>query len=203
MSPDLRDDGVGADRVARDGSYSAYFIDLPWNSDSTRYSLSCQAAGTEESAVVEGEAGQGPCCGSQGAGPDTPTRPTGQFRRAAAGGVVRVGNLGRRPANPFPPGRVTDLSLAGLNFSSGEFELSFTFPGADLDTGTVAVFSVLYSTNRTELATGDGTPLNTSQLVCGGDAECELEVGPPHSLSTLTLDMNTFPADQQFHFMVG
>ena len=44
--------------------------------------------------------------------------------------------------NLYPPGRVSDLTLGSMNFTEETFGLSFTWPGNQLDQGTVAGFKV-------------------------------------------------------------
>ena len=58
-----------------------------------------------------------------------------------AGGLISVKATGSLN-NVYPPGRVSDLILGSMNFTENTFGLSFTWPGNQLDQGTVASFKV-------------------------------------------------------------
>ena len=58
-----------------------------------------------------------------------------------AGGLISVKETGSLD-NLYPPGRVSDLTLGSMNFSEKAFSLTFTWPGNQLDKGTVASFKV-------------------------------------------------------------
>ncbi len=140
----LRDDGVGADRIANDGVYASYSSFFP---EAGRYALSCHAEGQdgitsvrETSATrssVSAPAGTPPLCCGVDADPRglAVRRPTGAFDREVAGGSLKVGEA-NATADTYAPSKVRDLS-AKLEVE-GEFavlKLEFTSPGDDFDEG--------------------------------------------------------------------
>ena len=58
-----------------------------------------------------------------------------------AGGLISVKATGSLD-NIYPPGRVSDFTLGSMDFIEKTFSLSFTWPGNQLDQGTVASFKV-------------------------------------------------------------
>ena len=207
----LRDDGITPDNVKNDGIYSAYFTQFKPNQAESRHSLVCSVAGTEDTRVVNITAGQDRafpsrpsastpvCCGSSAVKEDTPVSPTGTFTRSRSGGVITFGKTGS-DNNLYPPASIRDLKLA--NFDGEQFSLSFTSPGADLNTGIIEQFIIFYSTNNTHLdqLELDSTLPNitTSDLACN----CSLDPVPPFEVVDLTINMTSFEMDQQFFFRV-
>ena len=207
----LRDDGITPDNVKNDGIYSAYFTQFKPNQAESRHSLVCSVAGTEDTRVVNITAGQDRafpswpsastpvCCGSSAVKEDTPVSPTGTFTRSRSGGVITFGKTGS-DNNLYPPASIRDLKLA--NFDGEQFSLSFTSPGADLNTGIIEQFIIFYSTNNThldQLELDSILPnITTSDLACN----CSLDPVPPFQVVDLTINMTNFEMDQQFFFRV-
>ena len=208
----LRDDGITPDSVKNDGIYSAYFTQFKPNQGESRHSLVCSVAGTEDTRVVNmtGQPGSRAfpswpsastpaCCGSSAVKEDTPVSPTGTFSRSRSGGVITFGKTGS-DTNLYPPASIRDLSLA--NFDGEQFSLSFTSPGADLNSGVIEQFVIFYSTNNThldQLEVDSTVPrITTDDLACN----CSLDPRPPLEMVDLTIKMTNFEMDQQFFFRV-
>jgi hypothetical protein len=51
----------------------------------------------------------------------------------------------------YPPGTVNDLIAGGLNTSAQTFEIRFTAPGGELDSGKVDSYTIYYSLNMSKL----------------------------------------------------
>ena len=97
------------------------------------------------------------CCGGSAIDENSDLRATGDFKRAKvyfftsftiskhffpqAGGLISVKATGSLD-DCYPPGRVSDFTLGSMNFTENTFGLSFTWPGNQLDQGTVAGFKV-------------------------------------------------------------
>ena len=208
----LRDDGTTPDSVKNDGIYSAYFTQFKPNQAESRHSLVCSVLGTEDTRVINITAQQDirafpswpsastpACCGSSAVTEDTPVSPTGVFSRSRSGGVITFGHTGS-DNNLFPPASVRDLSLG--QFDGDQFSLSFTSPGADLNTGTIEEFVIFYSTNKTLLdhqEVDSPVPRITTDDLAGN---CSLDPLPPHERVDLTIKVTNFEMDQQFFFRV-
>ena len=200
----LKDDGVSPDNVKNDGTYSAYFTDFKPNQGKSRYSLVCHVAGTDETKVVKTATKSSStlrCCGSTAVNEETPLSPTGAFTRTKSGGAISVGQT---PANTniFPPGPIRDLRVG--DFGKDSFSLSFTSPGADLNTGTIKQFIIFYSENKAELndeldPSSSVARLTEDHLACTG---CTLDPLPPHSKVELSLGLKHFQADHRVFFRV-
>ena len=100
-----------------------------------------------------------------------------------------------------PPGPIRDL--VATNIVNGEhFNLTFTLPGEDLNTGTVKEFRIFFATNRTDLE-GLSPSSNVSQiseemLSC----DCSLESLPALSRLNLRLNSNMFESETEYSFRV-
>ena len=140
------------------------------------------------------------CCGSTAVKEDTPLQPTGIFSRSASGGVITFGETGP-DTNIFPPGPITDLSVGA--FTEDHFLLSFTSPGADLDTGTIDQFIIFYSQNKsllTNLTVSSPIPrVSASDLAC---SDCSLDPLPPSAKVQLSLNLDSFTRGEKVFFRV-
>ena len=209
----LQDTGAGADRTAGDGLYTSYFTHFLQSNDDRRYKVSCRVEGTEETRVLQDSTTRGlpslpsrehpVCCGTTTLRDDSTLLPTGTFTRTTPGGLISVKKTGDI-SNIFPPGRVTDLSIWHLDFSAEEFSLRFTFPGSDLDQGTVAAYKMFYTTNRTVVG-GQGDLVEGGQvlLLTGEQQACNCSLpapAPSHTLATLELSMASFPREKVIHW---
>jgi len=214
---ELQDNGQGADHVAGDGLYAKYFMDfLAGEAGSKRYGLSCKVEGTNETKVNHGpnntmrEAGDlPPCCGSSAVGPDSDLQATGSFVRAQAGGLISVlPTTGVDLDSLYPPSRVSDLAVGSMDFTLSTFKVKFTWPGKQMDTGTVADFKVFYTTNSSLLQQpgywveeegGDLLTLkiNNDTIVGGAESHIPKESGEKE---TIIVKMNDFPKDSVIYW---
>jgi len=207
----LKDDGIAPDNIKNDGIYSAYFTDFKPNQRQSRHSFSIKVRGTEDTSLVAGTApgrsfpsvptpSTPLCCGSTAVKEDTPLEPTGIFSRSASGGVITFGQTGA-DTNIFPPGPIRDLSVG--DFTQDHFLLSFTSPGADLDTGTIDQFIIFYSQNKTLLTnltvSSDIPRVSASDLAC---SNCTLDPLPPSDKVQLSLNLNSFTRGEKVFFRV-
>ena len=130
---------------------------------------------------------------------DTPLSPTGVFSRSKSGGVITVkGNDG---GNVYPPGPIRDLVI--LDVVEGEsFNLSFTSPGDDLNSGNLNKFIVFYSKNKTELQnlTPSSNVSSITQDMLSSNAS--MESIPPFSNVILNIESNNFDANTEYSFRV-
>ena len=84
---------------------------------------------------------------------------TGVFTRSKSGGVITIkGNTGN---NIYPPAPIRDLILKD-NINKDNFNLSFTSPGEDLNSGIISEYLIFYSENRTLLE--ELSPTNPTNL---------------------------------------
>ena len=114
-----------------DGVYSRYFTAfgaVPRSAD-RRLSIVVEAGGSRARAVT-GRDPAVPCCGSAVLGLRTARVP--QLRRAVPVGTVRLSAMALPGADPFPPGRITDLK-AEVNPRERTVTLRWTAPGDDYD----------------------------------------------------------------------
>ena len=207
----MKDDGIPPDNIKNDGIYSAYFTDFKPNQRQSRHSFSIKVTGTEDTGLVAGAArgksfpsvptSSTPlCCGSTAVKDDTPLDPTGIFTRSASGGVITFGETGA-DTNIFPPGPIRDLSVG--HFAEDHFLLSFTSPGADLNTGTIDQFIIFYSNNKTLLnnltVSSDIPRVNGSDLAC---SNCTLDPLPPADKVQLSLNLDSFTRGEKIFFRV-
>ena len=163
----LLDSGSAPDNVANDGLYARYFTTFTQTAENTRYSLKCQVESTANSNINQGfldarkfggrrskrslprqpSANNPICCGSNTLREDSVLKPTGQFKRSAAGGAIEIENADKAA---YPPGEVSDLKGAN-NLTAEYFTLTFTSAGKVLDSGTASNFQVYYTNNVTQL----------------------------------------------------
>ena len=135
---------------------------------------------------------------------DTPTSPTGVFTRSRSGGVISVkGNSG---GNIYPPAPIRDLAITDI-LNGDSFNLTFTSPGEDLNTGTVAEYKIFYATNRTQLEdlspSSNVSVVTEDMLKCNLTlADCSLEPQPALTPVNLRLNSTFFLADTDYSFRV-
>merc|ERR1711971_469223 len=182
----LLDNGSGADKIKKDGTYTRYFAKYTGKG---RYSVKCQVSGDDETGVNDGftssrvfpkipDLHSPLCCGSDAMPPGSKTTKTGNFIRQAAGGAFQVTNEVDMEADNIPPGRVTDL--VAKNFP-GKICVQFTAPGDDLDSNDKAASYVVKYSSTVGNLTGVNfdeeefnTPISIEDLI---DSTLEPEVG--------------------------
>ena len=215
----LLDNGAGADRIAGDGLYSTYFTSFRQSATDARYGLSCRVVGSQDTSLHQGSSsrrglpslpspGHPTCCGSTTLREDSILQPTGEFYRAVPGGLISVlQTTGVDVSNIYRPGKISDLNINKMDFDSQTFSLAFTFPGGDLDQGTVSAYQVFYSDNMTLLAGEDDLPsrsnitlLTEDKLNCNN---CSMpSPSPAQEKAALEVSMETFPKDRQIYWRV-
>jgi len=208
----LKDDGIAPDLIKNDGIYSAFHIVQNKNGKS-RYSLVCKVAGDDQTQVVNPtvssrgkslpshpSASAPLCCGSVAVKDDTPMSPTGDFTRSKSGGVITVQGDGKGD-NLYPPGPIRDLILTQI-FDNSTFTLSFTFPGEDLNTGTVEQYFIFYSNNTADLQ--DLTPNSVVDSITEDmlDCDCTLDPEPALTQNFLYINGSYFEPGMEYNFRV-
>lgn len=108
---------------------------------------------------------------------------------------------GKDGGNVYPPGPIRDLVILD-NIEGETFNLSFTSPGDDLNSGNLNNFKVFYSTNKTELQN-----LNPSSNVSSITQEmmssnASMERIPPFSKVMLQIESNNFDTNTEYGFRV-
>ncbi len=164
---ELKDNGLGYPDVTKgDGVYSAYLTQ--YGPEPGMYTVEVGASHNGGAARVPKPAyaggGDYVCCGS--ATPDFFTIPTQSFERFAVGESFHVGrgvqyfvrNGGEpRMRDIFPPGRVTDLRVAGYVNNSLLASFTWTAPGGDFDSGSpVASYELRCYTRREGISNDEG-----------------------------------------------
>ena len=111
------------------------------------------------------------------------------FTRSKSGGVITVkGNTGN---NIYPPATIRDLILTD-NVYKDNFNLSFTSPGEDLNSGIISEYLIFYAENRTLLE--DLSPSNDGNLTIVTEemldcVDCNMD--PLPALSKVLLKINS------------
>ena len=157
------------------------------------------------------------CCGSQGikvekvlsivvitklfSQDDVSLSPTGAFTRSNSGGVITV--KGKDGGNVYPPGTIRDLLI--LDIVEGQsFNLSFTSPGDDLNSGNLTQYIIFYSANRTHL--DNLTPTSTISNITTDmlSHNTSMESVPPFTKVNLRVDKDKLVtmADTEYYFRV-
>ena len=132
---------------------------------------------------------------------DTSLSPTGVFSRSKSGGVITV--KGKDGGNVYPPGPIRDLVI--LDIVEGQsFNLSFTSPGDDLNTGNLTQYMIFYSANRTDL--DNLTPTSTISNITTDmlSHNTSMESIPPFTKVNLRVDKEKFVTmeDTEYSFRV-
>ena len=130
---------------------------------------------------------------------DTIVSPTGVFTRTQSGGVITV--KGSNGGNIYPPAPIRDLAI--IDIANGKsFNLTFTSPGEDLNTGKISDYKIFYTTNRTQL---DSLTPNSNISVVTDDmlmSNCSMEPLPALSKVNLRINSTFFEADSDYSFRV-
>ena len=108
---------------------------------------------------------------------------------------------GKDGGNVYPPGPIRDLVI--LDIVEGEsFNLSFTSPGDDLNSGNLNKFIVFYSKNKTELQnlTPSSNVSSITQDMLSSNAS--MESIPPFSNVILNIESNNFDTNTEYSFRV-
>ena len=125
--------------------------------------------------------------------------PTGVFTRTQSGGVITV--KGSNGGNIYPPAPIRDLAI--IDIANGKsFNLTFTSPGEDLNTGNISDYKIFYATNRTQL---DSLTPNSNISVVTDDmlmSNCSMEPLPALSKVNLRINSTFFEADSDYSFRV-
>ena len=108
---------------------------------------------------------------------------------------------GKDVGNVYPPGPIRDFIILD-NIEGQTFNLSFTSPGDDLNSGYLNKFRVFYSTNKTELQN-----LNPSSNVSSITQEMmstntSMDKIPPFSKVMLQIESNNFDSNTEYGFRV-
>ena len=108
---------------------------------------------------------------------------------------------GKDGDNVYPPGPIRDLIILD-NIEGQTFNMSFTSPGDDLNSGYLNKYRVFYSQNKTELQN-----LNPSSNVSSITQEMmstntSMEKVPPFSKVILQIESNSFNSNTEYGFKV-
>ena len=124
------------------------------------------------------------------------------FTRSKSGGVITVkGNTGN---NIYPPATIRDLILTD-NVYKDNFNLSFTSPGEDLNSGIISEYLIFYAENRTLLE--DLSPSNDGNLTIVTEemldcVDCNMDPLPALSKVLLKINSTYFEKDVPYSFRV-
>ena len=110
---------------------------------------------------------------------------------------------GKDGGNVYPPGPIRDLVI--LDIVDGQsFNLSFTSPGDDLNTGNLTQYMIFYSANRTDL--DNLTPTSTISNITTDmlSHNTSMESVPPFTKVNLRVDKEKFVTmeDTEYSFRV-
>ena len=110
---------------------------------------------------------------------------------------------GKDGGNVYPPGPIRDLVI--LDIVDGQsFNLSFTSPGDDLNTGNLTRYMIFYSANRTDL--DNLTPTSTISNITTDmlSHNTSMESIPPFTKVNLRVDKKKFVTmeDTEYSFRV-
>ena len=124
--------------------------------------------------------------------------PTGVFTRSRSGGVVTVKGSG---APSYPPATVRDLIIDDI-VDGQSFNLSFTSPGATLNTGTLSKYIIFFAANRTDL--DNLTPTSAVSNITEGMLDCNCTLSPVSALTKVKLRVasNNFERNTEFNFRI-
>ena len=124
---------------------------------------------------------------------------TGEFTRSSTGGVISV--TGKAGDNVYPPGPIRDFKVTDI-VNAETFNLTFTSPGDDLNTGTVKEYKIFFATNRTYL--DELSPSSNVSLVTEDMLLCNCSLAPVPALEKVNLKLNSsvFEADTEVSFRV-
>ena len=108
---------------------------------------------------------------------------------------------GKDGGNVYPPGPIRDLVI--LDIVDGQtFNLSFTSPGDDLNTGNLNKFIVFYSQNKTDLQ--NITPSSNVSTITQDmmSSNTSMESIPPFSKVILNIESIKFDTNEEYSFRV-
>ena len=114
--------------------------------------------------------------------------------------ITIKGNTGN---NIYPPAPIRDLVLTD-NIFKDNFNLSFTTPGEDLNSGKISEYIIFYSENRTvleDLSPSNPTNLTmvTEEMLCNN---CTMDPLPALSKVMLKINSTYFERDVPYNFRV-
>ncbi|CAH1799912.1 unnamed protein product [Owenia fusiformis] len=140
---ELLDNGAGADLTKDDGIYSNYFTQFNLNG---RYNVKVTVNNGNETVIspkrVIGLGVQDPTWEENGS-QNQPDVKTESFQRVAtAGSFELMGYSPQVAATLYPPSRVSDLAVAGIDYGRKQVELIWTATGAQLDSGTATSYEL-------------------------------------------------------------
>ncbi len=108
---------------------------------------------------------------------------------------------GKAGDNLYPPGPIRDLKVTDI-INAETFNLTFTSPGEDLNTGTVKEYKIFFATNRTDL--DDLSPSSNVVFVTEDMLQCNCSLSPVPALEMVNLRLNSsvFEANTEVSFRV-
>ena len=153
------------DLVTGDGIYSLHLSRYP--SFKGRYTIDVSVDDNENRAYVakakpDPKKSDNPlatCCGSVVVLSQEQTQKTGIFRRTAKGPSITLDLDNASNMDILPPSKIGDLSLTPMSGKGGHLMAKWTAPGGDYNTGSVASYRFLYSTDLRDLLREDKTVL--------------------------------------------
>ena len=108
---------------------------------------------------------------------------------------------GKDSNNVYPPGPIRDLAI--MDIVEGQtFNLSFTSPGDDLNSGILHKIIVFYASNKTDLTnlTPSSNVGNITQDMLSSNAS--MESLPPFSKVNLQIESINFESNTEYSFRV-
>ena len=108
---------------------------------------------------------------------------------------------GKDGDNVYPPGPIRDLIILD-NIEGQTFNMSFTSPGDDLNSGYLNKYRVFYSQNKTELQNLNPSSNVSSITQDMMSSNASMESIPPFSNVILNIESNNFNTNTEYSFRV-
>ncbi|XP_078621048.1 calcium-activated chloride channel regulator 3A-1-like [Branchiostoma floridae x Branchiostoma japonicum] len=166
----MSDNGVGADMLANDGIYSAYFSGISQNG---RYNVRVQVGGRvhiDNSCLAGVGENWDPFSGT------TSSSSGDDGYRVEIDRMVSLGSFQVTNFIPmqdyFPPSRVTDVQIDTSTGAEDRVVLQWTAPGGDLDNGQADRYEVVVSNNITTLLQDADSAVSIQPQHCTDQTDC-------------------------------
>ncbi|XP_030834959.1 calcium-activated chloride channel regulator 4A-like [Strongylocentrotus purpuratus] len=189
----LLDNGLGADLIAGDGIYSAYFLDFSSNGRyGVKVDVNGYTANSSESALRS----------KRDTGTLTTPVPSLRFQRTTTAGVFQVENYS--PDLIFDilaPSKITDITSRERTYDENRnVTLTWSAVGDDLDQGTAAYYELRFSDNFTQIRTNftSAAAVNDTDLILGNLSR----VASSGTLESITILLPGQDSDAIFSFMI-
>eukprot|EP00057_Strongylocentrotus_purpuratus_P001796 XP_001201939.2 PREDICTED: calcium-activated chloride channel regulator 4A-like [Strongylocentrotus purpuratus] len=189
----LRDNGLGADLIAGDGIYSAYFLGFSSNG---RYGVKVDVNGNAATSSDNTQRSK------RDVGTLTTPAPSLLFQRTTTAGVFQVENYS--PDLIFDilaPSKITDITSRERTYDENRnMTLTWSAVGDDLDQGTASYYELRFSDNFTQIRTNftSAAAVNDTDLILGNLSR----VASSGTLESITILLPGEDSNAIFSFMI-